>query len=249
MTPDQLVAHRGYSSRHPDNSAESLGAALDAGARWVEFDVQMSRDGVPFLLHDANLRQAAGLNRLAADLEWSAIRAANARPRRDGSRRPGLVTLRDALGLVGAHPAACAFVELKRAAFVAHGVERVVAAVDPILAPWRGRVVVISFQANGLAALRAAGGWPIGWVFATWKGSMRRRAERLAPEWLFCDLAVIPDGDALWPGPWRWALYETSDPGQARSWLGRGAAAVETNAIGELLAACDPPEERPRAGP
>ena len=39
----------------------------------------------------------------------------------------------------------------------------------------------------------------------------------------------------LWPGPWRWAVYEVGDATLALGLAAQGAAFVETMAIGELL--------------
>jgi glycerophosphoryl diester phosphodiesterase len=49
-----IVAHRGYAWKHPENTLKAFQAALDAGCRWVEVDVQI-RDGVPVLAHDPNV--------------------------------------------------------------------------------------------------------------------------------------------------------------------------------------------------
>jgi glycerophosphoryl diester phosphodiesterase len=49
-----IVAHRGYAFRYPENTLEAFQAAVDAGAKWVEVDVQL-RDGVPVLAHDAGV--------------------------------------------------------------------------------------------------------------------------------------------------------------------------------------------------
>lgn len=46
-----IVAHRGYAWKHPENTLEAFQAAVDAGAKWVEVDVQL-RDGIPVLAHD-----------------------------------------------------------------------------------------------------------------------------------------------------------------------------------------------------
>lgn len=35
-----LVAHRGYAAKYPENTIEACQAAVDAGAKWVEVDVQ-----------------------------------------------------------------------------------------------------------------------------------------------------------------------------------------------------------------
>jgi len=48
----EVIGHRGYPARFPENSVASLLAALLAGAHGVEFDVWLSRDGTPVLLHD-----------------------------------------------------------------------------------------------------------------------------------------------------------------------------------------------------
>jgi glycerophosphoryl diester phosphodiesterase len=56
MTPE-LIAHRGNSSAAPENTLAAFRAALDSGAEGVEFDVQLSRDGVPVVIHDENLER------------------------------------------------------------------------------------------------------------------------------------------------------------------------------------------------
>ena len=58
-----IVAHRGYTGRYPENTLLSLAAAVSYGARFLEFDVQLTRDGVPVLCHDEN---AAALRRRPA---------------------------------------------------------------------------------------------------------------------------------------------------------------------------------------
>jgi len=46
----QLVAHRGDMQQYPENSWPALRAAVEAGACWLEFDVQMCADGSFVLL-------------------------------------------------------------------------------------------------------------------------------------------------------------------------------------------------------
>jgi hypothetical protein len=64
----QIVAHRGYAWLHPENTLEAFQAAVDAGCRWVEVDVQM-HDGVPVLAHDAPTGEETPLAEFAAWLE------------------------------------------------------------------------------------------------------------------------------------------------------------------------------------
>jgi glycerophosphoryl diester phosphodiesterase len=50
-----IVAHRGDSYRAPENTMEAARLAWQAGAPAWELDVQLTRDGVPVVLHDESL--------------------------------------------------------------------------------------------------------------------------------------------------------------------------------------------------
>jgi glycerophosphoryl diester phosphodiesterase len=50
-----LIAHRGYSQLAPENTLPAFELALAAGARFVEMDCREARDGVPMVIHDAEL--------------------------------------------------------------------------------------------------------------------------------------------------------------------------------------------------
>lgn len=49
------VAHRGASAQAPENTLAALRLAIEQGADFVETDVRLTRDGIPVLLHDAEL--------------------------------------------------------------------------------------------------------------------------------------------------------------------------------------------------
>jgi glycerophosphoryl diester phosphodiesterase len=51
------VAHRGYSAAAPENTLPALGAAVLAGATFVEFDVRTTADGVPVVIHDRSIER------------------------------------------------------------------------------------------------------------------------------------------------------------------------------------------------
>lgn len=48
-----MVAHRGASSDHPENTLAAFEGAIAAGADAVELDVRLTADGIPVILHDA----------------------------------------------------------------------------------------------------------------------------------------------------------------------------------------------------
>lgn len=68
------VAHRGDPYRFRENTTDSLRAALDLGADAVEFDVRLTRDGVPVLLHDATLTRLWELDRPLSALSADEVR-------------------------------------------------------------------------------------------------------------------------------------------------------------------------------
>lgn len=71
----KIVAHRGYSARHPENSLASFDAAIAAGADYVETDVRMTRDGVLVCSHDPDLQRIAGRGTKIADAAVAEIEA------------------------------------------------------------------------------------------------------------------------------------------------------------------------------
>lgn len=56
-----------------ENTLESLKRAKKFGFGGAEFDVRLSRDGVPVLLHDANLLRSHGLEHSAAQLSFAEL--------------------------------------------------------------------------------------------------------------------------------------------------------------------------------
>jgi len=50
-----LIAHRGYSAMAPENTLASFQAALEQPIAGVEFDVHLSADGIPVVIHDATV--------------------------------------------------------------------------------------------------------------------------------------------------------------------------------------------------
>lgn len=50
-----VVAHRGNRAHAPENTLEAFTQALALGVDAIEFDVHLSRDGVPVVIHDATL--------------------------------------------------------------------------------------------------------------------------------------------------------------------------------------------------
>jgi glycerophosphoryl diester phosphodiesterase len=63
-----VVAHRGASAQHPENTLDAFEAAVDAGADIVEFDVRRSADGALVVAHDATELTLAEIKRLQPEI-------------------------------------------------------------------------------------------------------------------------------------------------------------------------------------
>jgi glycerophosphoryl diester phosphodiesterase len=129
----QVVAHRGSSALHAENSWAAFEAAVADGADAIECDVQGTRDGVLVIRHDF----AVG-SRLLAEVTVAEMEA----------MEPGSVRLAD---LVAWAPGAnvSLLVEVKDPDFAAPIGDLVASS------PWRDRIVVGAFHGPALAALKA----------------------------------------------------------------------------------------------
>ncbi|PYS68101.1 MAG: hypothetical protein DMF69_21185, partial [Acidobacteria bacterium] len=69
MSPSPLIiGHRGASRFAPENTLAAFRLALAVGADGVEFDVRLTRDGVPIIIHDDNLKRTGVTPSRVADL-------------------------------------------------------------------------------------------------------------------------------------------------------------------------------------
>ncbi len=55
-----IIAHRGAAGAFPENTLASIGGAVDAGADWVEIDVQETADGEVVVFHDSDFMKLSG---------------------------------------------------------------------------------------------------------------------------------------------------------------------------------------------
>ena len=55
MSNTKVIAHRGASGYAPENTMEAFLLAIEQGADGIELDVQLSRDGIPVVIHDETI--------------------------------------------------------------------------------------------------------------------------------------------------------------------------------------------------
>jgi glycerophosphoryl diester phosphodiesterase len=227
---DYLIAHRGYPARLPENTLPSIEAALQAGARYIEVDVQLSKDAEPVLFHDRNLQRLCDRDGAIHDYDWQEIQEFRI-------QEHALPHIKELVALLRQHPEVTVFIELKRISLEHFGCQTVLAQVLPELQAIKTQVVLISYSLEVMQLLRDNDDYPVGVVIDDWPEREQAAILAIKPEYLFCNLESIPVTGELECKDCQLVVFECTDPQQASSLLQRGVSLVETFAIGEMLTA------------
>ena len=70
MNTPLIIGHRGASAVAPENTLAAFREAIAVGADGIEFDVRLTRDGVPVVIHDSSLRRTGGLSPRVGEMTW-----------------------------------------------------------------------------------------------------------------------------------------------------------------------------------
>jgi glycerophosphoryl diester phosphodiesterase len=78
MSLPQVIAHRGASAHEPENTLAAFRRAAEMGARFIETDLRITRDGRFVLLHDARVNHTTDGRGRTANLAFDAVRRLDA---------------------------------------------------------------------------------------------------------------------------------------------------------------------------
>jgi glycerophosphoryl diester phosphodiesterase len=73
-----VIAHRGNRLQAPENTLFALRQAVELGADALEFDVRITRDGVPVLMHDPSLDRTTNGHGLVESFSLAELRSLDA---------------------------------------------------------------------------------------------------------------------------------------------------------------------------
>lgn len=235
-----LVARGGDAAGHPENTLPAFQAALDLGVRFVEVDVQLAANGVPMAVRGDDVMMD-GVLLSVSDLTAAELALVDASeshrfgPRFSGTCIPRLV---EVLSLITRRPETTVFVNLCRASLGRFGHDQVVAQVAETVKPFRSRCIVVSSDLPAIHRARRLTGLQIGWEIQAYDNHTRIKYEALQPDYIFCDLAMLPAKGSLWRGPWRWAIRAAATLDDAIDLASRGADFVSTRdprSLGEAM--------------
>ena len=239
MKIPQLVAHRGFMEHYPENSLEGLEASLQAGAPYIELDVQSTADGTLVLFHDPGLKRTTGVDGSLFDLSYDQLAgfSANEPDRLDGNfghiAIPPLAGLTE---LLQRFPGSQAMIEVKPDSLEYFGLKQVMQPLLAELQPVHEQCIIITYDIPALKYTREqAIPYRIGWVLDRYDRAKQQVADDLKPDYLIGDSKVLPPDTPLWPGDWQWMVYDITDPELALAYAEAGIELVETRDIGAML--------------
>lgn len=86
----KIIGHRGAKGLAPENTIASMRKALEHNIDEIEFDVRLTKDDVPVLMHDPHLVDQAGNHLMIAECEFDELK----------SHKADLATLEEALSAI-----------------------------------------------------------------------------------------------------------------------------------------------------
>lgn len=79
MDNNLCVAHRGFSGKAPENTLAAVRMAMALPfVRWMEIDVQLTRDGVPVVIHDFTLDRTTNGHGKVREMDFASLRRLDA---------------------------------------------------------------------------------------------------------------------------------------------------------------------------
>lgn len=236
-----VIGHRGAARHAPENTLAGLRVAASMGVACVEFDVRLTKDGVPVLFHDDTLeRTTDGRGRLAA-LTLAQVQRLDAGAwfaRRFAGE--GVPTLAQAIRTLAELDLA-ANIELKPDE--AQGAATARAVLDVVRKHWprrRPRPLLSSFDWSVLATLAVEdASWPRGLLIRTPRQPQWRAwAVRVDAAAIHCGARGLnqPGVEILKRAGLPIAVYTVNDARRARSLWNWGVASIFSDDPSRLLA-------------
>ncbi len=234
-----IIGHRGAAARAPENTLASIRRAYDDGARWVEFDVKLTLDGIPIVMHDDHLDRTTDLTGAVAQTTFETLSHVSAGAWFDRSfAGEKIPTLRETLATLlqlglGAN------IEIKpcpgRERETAAAAISVLAETWPTDVPWP---LISSFSEEALDEVkRFQPVLPCGLLMTSLSPDWKEKLERLDCATVHLDHASLDDNAlaSLVRERWPLVLYTVNDVDRARHLLERGAHALITDDPRKLI--------------
>ncbi|MDY0012659.1 MAG: glycerophosphodiester phosphodiesterase [Rhodocyclaceae bacterium] len=235
----RVWAHRCGGALAPENTLAGLRAAVALGCPGVEFDVMLSRDGVPVLIHDETLERTTNGRGEVARIPAAELARLDAgrwfNPRFAGEPVPSLMEAIAVCRVAGVFMN----VEIKPGAGREWVTGQVVARLLQRAGVGPDGLVLSSFSPIALAAAReAAPGLPRGLLLGGVSVDGLQACQTLGCQALHCDTRLLQEDQVreIKAAGLRVAVYTENEPAVTLARLAWGVDAVITDQPARLLA-------------
>lgn len=245
----EVIAHRGYSAKAPENTVAAFNLAWESGADACELDLYLTKDDQIVVLHDKDTKRTTGVAKVPAASTLAELLALDAGSWKGeqwkGEKIPALQECLATLPM----GAKRFYLEIKCG-------PEVVPALARTLGPWQIRsaqLAVITFNAEAAAATKKALPWLKVYLLAGGKDKMKRQRTDVTP---FIEQAKRDGLDGLDLGQdWPWTeafvkqihdaglevlVWTVNTPAKAKELAAMGVTGITTDdpvAIREALKA------------
>ncbi len=234
---NRLVAHRGDMTNYPENSLLAFRRAVELGFTYIELDVQLSKDNEPIVIHDENLKRTTSVNKNVRDLMAEELTTIPINSPHRFNEKKNLLkvpTLRQVVKLLNGYSKINLFVEIKKESVEHFDVRSVVDKVLEVQNDAKFNIIIISFVDKVVDYVKSQEVYPTGFVLKKYDEKYHLKAQKLEPDYLFCNIKKINRPSTLWVGSWKWVLYDIKNPEFAYELLEQGVSFIETGDIEKL---------------
>ncbi len=211
----KIIGHRGARGLAPENTLASLLKALEHHVDMVEFDLRVTKDGIPILHHDPEITDPNGDKHVIAECNYAELK----------QHKKDLATLEEALTVVGKTPI---YVEVKTGVPVGPVIQSMKKAYKVFPADlWLG-----SFSLEILLELQKELPDVSKVVLEKWSGvRATRRARRLNTKLICMNQRWLWWGfiRPMSRGDWELYAYTVNNKRKARRWASYGLAGIVTD--------------------
>lgn len=233
-----FIAHRGYAAAYPENTLIALDAARQAGAKFVEVDIQLSADHIPVLFHDRDLQRLCQATGAIHDYCLSELEKFNVTDvEKFGNKYADnkITSLSVFIDYLKKHSDLNAFIELKRTMIEAFGEEEVLRTLLPLFEGMVEQITFISYDQNILKNIHDNAEYKTGIVVDEWNDYNKDAGWQ--SEWVFCSAEGLPQDNDELDIYSNIAIFEVGNVELANQLLAKGIYYLETFRIKEMLAA------------
>lgn len=238
MLKPTFIAHRGYAAAYPENTLIAVDAAWQAGAKYVEVDIQLTSDQIPVLFHDRDLQRLCQQTGAIHDYTFSQLEKFNVTDSEkfaDQYASNKITLLQEFIDYLKKHSELNAFIELKRSMIEKFGEELVLKILLPLFDGINDQISFISYNHSILKKIHNTTDYATGIVVDEWS-EFDKNADWQS-EWVFCSAQGLPEDNTELEINSKIAIFEVGNIGLAKHLLARGISYLETFRIKEMIAA------------